>query len=97
MSDVDMTEAVAVLRDAGFVDVVLKKLDRKIHWTSGPSLAEAVALFAHVGPGAAMLRALAPSDRRRAMRALRDGLREHVTAEGLVLGCAAWVITARRG
>ena len=85
-----------MLTHAGFVDIALERCD--IPFRIGRDLDEAVAYNMALGPGAEALR-LAPA-RAAELRpvieaALRDGLSEFETRDGIVAASSTWILTAR--
>ena len=82
----------ALLRAAGFTDVVLTPLAEPT--TYGRTVEEAYDLLAGL-----LGRLLEGQDQRRraqSVRALRRVLASHQTADGIRFGSAAWLVTARR-
>ncbi len=83
----------AILESAGFRDVRADPLDLPMH-LAGAGLDEALEVSLQVGPCGQIVREnphLADPLR----EAIRDAFIPHLTPEGVVLGAAAWVYTAR--
>lgn len=83
----------ALLVAAGFEEVDLVPLDATMYFGSDadegfPVLRDLLGW---------MVRDLEPAVAQQAMARLRDLLRDHETPAGVALGCAAWLVTARRG
>jgi SAM-dependent methyltransferase len=82
----------AILTGAGFADIAIAAQDRMI---GAPGIDEAVETALKVGPLGAILREnpdLAPT----VVASIRAALANHVTADGVRLGSATWIVTARR-
>ncbi len=77
-----------------FADVNIEPHEARLVWTP-PSIEEAIDFFTNIGPSARPLREATPEARTRALAALADALRPHLTPDGLVLGTAVWIVTAR--
>jgi ubiquinone/menaquinone biosynthesis C-methylase UbiE len=84
----------ATLRACGFDDISLDPL--MLTLTFGATLDEAVGYLASSGPCRMVLEGLGDDARDRAVAAVRDALGDHVTATGVQLGAAVWLIRARR-
>jgi hypothetical protein len=85
-----------VLAQAGLADVAIEPVQRDILLGGEGSLAEAVE-FISAGPTARA--ALAGADartRERALAAVGKALDPYASADGVRLGAAAWLVTARR-
>jgi SAM-dependent methyltransferase len=90
MSDPDRVRR--LLRGAGFVDVTVSARAEPMGW--GRDAAEAHTFI--LGLLGWMLGGLDEVGRARARDALHTTLRDHETEDGVLLGSAAWLITARR-
>lgn len=88
----------AMLDGAGFREVSVEPLDADVALGGGLSLDDTVEFAQQLGVVAAVLDR-APSDavRARALDAVRDALAPHATPDGVRLGAAAWLVTARPG
>jgi len=87
-----------MLERAGFAGVSFEKLDRLI--PVGPSsggLDAAAAFLIQMGPASAALRAAGPEVVPAALKAVREALAPHQTAEGLRMTSATWIVTASNG
>ena len=81
-----------ILTAAGWSEIAIEKLDADAYM--GADLDEAVANFLTMGPIASQVQA-APEDKREAIAAdLRAALPEHVTARGVIMNAATWMVTA---
>ena len=77
-----------------FSELSIEPYESRLVWTP-PSMEEAIDFFSNIGPSARPLREAAPEARTRALAALDEALRPHLTPDGLVLGTAVWIVTAR--
>jgi hypothetical protein len=82
-----------VVATAGFVDLQLDPVD--LPYGLGP-LDDACAFGAEVGVVRALLQDLTPAEHAVARASLRDALAAHDGPDGVVLGSAIWLVTARR-
>ena len=80
-----------ILADAGFADVALTPTDMKV---GGGDLETVLAMSLKVGPLGALLREH-PEHRDGAIAAVREALAAHDGPDGVKLGSATWVVTAR--
>jgi len=85
----------ALLAAAGFQRIVIEPIDQAISIGGGGSLGDAVTFLLEVGPAAAALREAGPEKRRDAAAAIREALRAHMTASGVVMDASAWIISAQ--
>ena len=83
----------AVLRSAGLLDVDLEHLDEPI--SLGSDADDAFAFLGTGGMARGMTQDLSDEDRAKALGALRETLAAHETADGVLFGSSAWLITAR--
>jgi len=79
-----------ILIDAGFSEVALVPLDRKI---GSGDLEQTLAMALKIGPLGAMLREH-PESRDLVIDAVREALRPHEGPDGVMLDSAAWIVTA---
>jgi SAM-dependent methyltransferase len=86
----------SLLADAGLVDVVIEPLAEEILLGGGGTLAEAVEFLREGSMGRAVLAGVDAATQDRAVIAVRDALAPYVTDEGVRIGTAAWLVTARR-
>ncbi|MFU8814970.1 MAG: class I SAM-dependent methyltransferase [Pseudomonadales bacterium] len=88
------TEYVAqILEQSGFRDIAFEALTPQLHVAD--DLDDAIAFQTTIGPLARVLAELQGEARDRALEAARAALSAHVTEDGLRLGAAAWLVTAR--
>lgn len=83
-----------VLSGAGFDDVALEAVEEPF-WI-GTGTDDAFAFMSTGGLARGMLQDLDEPARRRALDSLRATLDRHAGADGVVMGSAAWLISARR-
>ncbi|MBW3574896.1 MAG: class I SAM-dependent methyltransferase [Actinobacteria bacterium] len=83
----------AILHAAGFDEVELTPLDRPLWF--GTDADDAFAFAQGSGAVRGLTEGLAEQQRVRALDQLRTTLHEHATDDGVQLGSAAWLITAR--
>lgn len=81
----------SILAEAGFSDVVLTPTDMKV---GGGDLQTVLAMSLKIGPLGALLREH-PGHREGAVEAVRQALAAHDGPDGVKLGSATWVVTAR--
>lgn len=84
----------ALLTQAGFADIVIDPLDATMTLSSG-GLDEAVEQALEIGPLSRLLKEAPDDVRVRADAAVRAALAKHLTADGIILPAACWLITAR--
>ncbi len=82
-----------ILEGAGFAAIEIESFTPSLH--VGDSLDSAIALLQQVGPLSRALAELEGADRDQAIAAARAALEPHVTADGLNLGSATWIVRAR--
>lgn len=87
-------EVRALLGGAGFEQVEIASVVEPL-WV-GKDLDDALAYRFDTPTGRAKLAAMDEADHIRAFEALREAYRPHLTADGVVLDGAAWLVTARR-
>jgi len=92
LADPDHTRA--ILAEAGFADVGLEPLDRPNRF--GTDLDDATAFLRSTSFGKGMFEGADPATVERALDALREASAPYLGPDGLVLGSAAWLVTARR-
>ena len=86
----------SLLAAAGLAEVVIKPLADEILLGGGGTLDDAVEFLRQGGMGRAVLAGSREAARDRAVAAVREALAPYVTAEGVLIGAAAWLVTARR-
>jgi SAM-dependent methyltransferase len=92
----DETRVRAIVERAGFTNVRVEPLDETLTVGGGRDLDAAVDFLLQIGPAAAALREAPPDAGPRVASAVRETLAAHHTADGVRLGGAAWIVTARR-
>ena len=83
-----------ILTGAGFVDVQLS--DVREPERLGADVEDAYAFVCSLGPTRGLLAGLGDAARASALAALRDRLASRAGPDGVLLGAAAWLVTARR-
>ena len=83
-----------LLGDAGYQDIAVEPHEARM--PLGP-LDEAVSLLSQVGPASRALGQASPDVRPALMHALHSALAQHVGPDGVVLGGAVWLVSARPG
>ncbi|GAB2506762.1 methyltransferase domain-containing protein [Nocardiopsis aegyptia] len=83
-----------LLAASGFDDVGVESVREPV--SLGGDMAEAMAFVEHMGPVRSLLFTTDPATRARALDALREALSAHLTGDGVRVGSAAWLVTARR-
>jgi SAM-dependent methyltransferase len=84
----------ATLDKAGFTDVSLSEVREPVYY--GPDVDTAHGIILSMRATEAMLAALNPDKRERALHRLRATLARHATTEGVLFDSRAWIVTARR-
>jgi SAM-dependent methyltransferase len=82
-----------ILGAAGYRDVTIEPHSVPLRY--GEDLDDTMALVVGLGPASRLLVTLPPATREQALVALREALRPYETADGVVLGSAAFLVTAR--
>lgn len=91
----DSAHVTSLLTRAGFRDIALTPFDAPMTLGSGPNaLDEAVAQSVEVGPVGRMLTDQPKDVLAKVRESVRAELAKHVTADGLTLGGAVWIVTA---
>jgi ubiquinone/menaquinone biosynthesis C-methylase UbiE len=90
----DPDRARAILGSAGFSDVELQPIDEQMDL--GADAADALDFAKTMGIVEGLTDGLDDAARSTAMSNLEELFRRHETADGVLLGSAAWLITARR-
>ena len=85
-----------LLTAAGLAEVVIEPLAVEILLGGGGTLDETVEFLRQGGMGRAVLADADEATQDRAAAAVKDALSRYVTAEGVRIGAAAWLVTARR-
>jgi SAM-dependent methyltransferase len=89
----DPGRVAGILGEAGFVDITCTGVEQMLLFGGARTLDDAVEFF-RVGLGASLLTGAGPEQVDAALVAVRDALAPHVTARGVELGAAAWLVTA---
>ncbi|MGI8684142.1 MAG: class I SAM-dependent methyltransferase [Acidimicrobiales bacterium] len=90
----DSDDAAAVIAGAGFTDVAFTAVDQPIE--IGADADDAFVFARTMGIVKGLTQDLDEETRASALTRLRAMLADHQTGEGVLLGAAAWLITARR-
>ena len=90
LSDPDLTRA--LLQGSGWSDVAVDGLERPMYFGPDADAAHAFVL----GQLGWLVADLPPDQRTRAVDALHTVMREHQTDDGVLIGSAAWLVTAER-
>ena len=83
-----------VLTEAGFVDVAVEAIEEPLEF--GTDADDAFTFARTMGIVEGMTHDLDEADTARALDAVHQVLRDHETPEGVLIGSAAWLITARK-
>lgn len=83
-----------LLEAAGFTDAAFEALDEAMWF--GADAEDAFGFIRAMGVVERLVHDLDHEDRTEALRRLREVVEAHTTAAGVVLGSAAWLITAQR-
>ena len=89
----DVAHVDQVLSTAGYTDIELTPVTEPMRL--GGDSADAYAFVSTIGPVKGLLEGLGPEEQREALGALRATLDAHRSGEGVAIGSAAWLITAR--
>jgi len=82
-----------VLVKAGFNEIVIEPLKRDLKVAD--TLDEALTIQGQVGPAARAMAELSGDDLEKALDAVRQVLQDHMSDQGLWLGSAVWLVSAR--
>ncbi len=85
----------AILAAAGFAEVTVEALERPILLGGGGTLEDAVRFVLELGPTSRLLQDADEDDRERVRKSVTDVLAAHASAEGVRLGSASWIVSAR--
>ncbi len=85
-----------LLQAAGFVEVAVEDIRQPMHVSAAMTLSEAVAGALQIGPAARLLADVSDELRARAADALGRVFEPFISARGLWMDAAAYVVTARR-
>ncbi len=90
----DAARVRGILERAGFHGVTHEPLTGEI--LLGKTVDEAITFSSELGPAARVLLEATPAERDAAIAAIREMLGKILTAKGIHLGYAAWIVTAER-
>ncbi len=85
-----------ILSRAGFADVALEELRTTLNVGGGGDLDQAVDFLLQTGPAARVLREAGAQVSSQVTGAIREALVPYVTPNGVQMGGAAWIVTARQ-
>jgi SAM-dependent methyltransferase len=86
----------AILADAGWQDVEVERVEIPLNFGGAATLDEAVAYGLQIGPAARAIAEAPEEQRPRLAAAVRDALAPFVSARGVWMDGAAFVVTARK-
>ena len=82
-----------ILTQAGYADIKIEGFEAQLHYAN--NIEEAMQFQGEVGPVARVLSELQGDLKQAALDAAEKALLEHMTADGLNLGSAVWIVSAR--
>jgi len=92
----DPNIVVNVLEGAGFDNILVTPFDTQMLLAGGGTVGETVEFLLSTGIGKAMFDGAEPTAAAAGLDAVKNVLAEHHDGEGVRLGAAAWLVTARR-
>ena len=94
----DDQRVIRILTDAGFTETSVEKYDTPLTIAGGGDIDQTIAFFFEMGPvGRAITAADADDETQSRIAAdLRDALAPFETEDGVVMGAATWIVTARK-
>ena len=92
----DPNVVVNVLEGAGFDKILVTPFDVQMLLAGGGTVGETVEFLLSTGIGKAMFELAEPTAAAAGLDAVKKVLAEHHDGEGVRLGAAAWLVTARR-
>ena len=95
LADKDRTRT--LLEQAGFSDLVLSTLDRKMNLGMSPDLEASIELIFKIGPVARIMADADEDTQSKARDRIRDALKPFHTDEGIMMDAATWIVTANNG
>ncbi len=93
----DPTRVKGVLETAGYVDVSVEGFETQIDVMGQRTPEQAVEFLMQMGPAARMLAEASQDTRAAAAAAIQEALTPHIRPDGIRLGAATWIVSARRG
>ena len=85
-----------ILTGAGFTDLGFESVTETLTVGGGAGIDATITFLLQLGPTAAVLREVDDATRVKVRSAMRDALTPYLTADGVRMGSAAWIVTARR-
>jgi SAM-dependent methyltransferase len=85
-----------IFTEAGFADLAIEPFEGSMLLGGRGTLDEAVDFLTHTGIAEGMLKDVTAEVRALAVQAARDSLEPYLTDEGVRIGGAAWIVSARR-
>lgn len=82
-----------ILSTAGFKGIEIEPVEAQVH--VGDDLDDAIESQSRIGPVSRAIKELEGEKREQALVAVREALAPHVTPDGLDLGAACWLVSAR--
>lgn len=92
----DTDKVRGILTGAGFTQVGFESIQETLNVGGGRSIDETVDFLMQMGPTARPLREADPELRATVADAVGQSLQPYVTAQGVRMGSASWIVTARR-
>jgi len=90
----DPARVESILESAGYGEISLVPVERRLQWTRTADLPAALDLLVNIGPTSRRLAEASPEVRARAIDALSAFLQQQLTPEGLFFDSATWLVTA---
>lgn len=86
----------SILSDAGFAEIEIKSLERKVDLSGGTKgLDETADFVIEMGPLGSAMREAEPATRKAVTQAVRESLVPYQTGDAIRLGAGAWIVSAR--
>jgi len=86
-----------ILAAAGFTDLGFEELQDTVTVAGGSDIDRTVQFLLQMGPTGAAVRAAAAGALEAVTTAIREALQPYMTADGVRMEAAAWIVTGRRG
>jgi SAM-dependent methyltransferase len=93
----DPTRVKGILEAAGYADVAVEEFETEIDVMGPRTPEQTVEFLMQMGPAAKMLAEATQDIRRAAAEAIHAALMPHIRPDGIRLGAATWIVSARRG